>query len=187
MSFGHRGDDRLLTRAARKAVATQRSERGITLLEMLIVAALLALVAGLSVAPVSAGLETLKLRQASDEVVSLLALASDRADRKQQVVEIEVLPLAGAVLARTGDHSFLKRVDLPPGMKIAAILPEIPYADPTAVRRFLIYPGGSVPQVAIDILNSASGRLRRVSLDPLTGSARAEETMLASSSNGAAK
>lgn len=153
------------------------NERGVTLIEMLIVAAIIALVAGLSYAPVSAGLETLKLRQSSDEVVSLLATASDRADRRQQVVEIQVLPQVGTVLVRTGDQSFMKRVVLPPGMKIARILPEIPYGDPTLVRRFLIYPGGSVPQVAIDIVNSR-GRLRRVSLDPLTGAARAEETML---------
>jgi hypothetical protein len=69
-------------------------------------------------------------------------------------------------------------VDLPQGMRITKILPEISYADPMAVRRFLIYPGGSVPQVAIDVMNSR-GRVRRVSLDPLTGSARAEETVVA--------
>jgi hypothetical protein len=148
-------------------------------MEMLIVAAIIALIAGLSYSPVSAGLETLRLRSASDQVVSLLAMAADRADRKQMLVEIQVLPVANAVLARSGDHSFLKRFDLPEGLKIAKILPEIPYADPRVVRRFLIYPGGSVPQVAIDIVNPM-GRVRRVSLDPLTGSARAEEAMLAS-------
>jgi hypothetical protein len=148
-------------------------------MEMLIVAAIMALIAGLSYAPVSAGLETLRLRAASDEVVSLLAMASDRADRKQAVVEIQVLPVGNAVLVRAADQTFLKRVDLPQGMKITRVLPEILYADPGAVRRFLIYPGGSVPQVAIDIANS-QGRVRRVSLDPLTGAARAEEAVVAS-------
>jgi hypothetical protein len=147
-------------------------------MEMLIVAAIMALIAGLSFTPVSAGLETLRLRQVSDEVVSLLATAADRADRKQQVVEIQVLPVGNAVLARTGNQSFVKRVDLPRSMQIARVLPEIPYADPRAVRRFLVYPGGTVPQVAIDIVNSR-GRVRRVSLDPLTGSARAEEAVMA--------
>jgi len=61
-------------------------------------------------------------------------------------------------------------------MKIARIAPEIPGADPRAVRRFLIYPGGSVPRVAVDIMNP-KGRHRVVSLDPLTGTARAEERM----------
>lgn len=185
---------RLLTRAARELRAARNASRkpdgaatvrersklqkGITLMEMLIVAAIMALIAGLSYSPVSAGLETLRLRAASDQVVSLLAMASDRADRKQVVVEIQVLPVANAVLVRSGDRSFLKRVDLPQGMKIAKILPEIVYADPTAVRRFLIYPGGSVPQVGIDIMNSR-GRVRRVALDPLTGAVRAQEAVVA--------
>jgi prepilin-type N-terminal cleavage/methylation domain-containing protein len=158
------------------AGAINKLERGVTLLEMLIVVALIALLTGLSYAPVAAGLETLRLRAASDVVLSFLSAALDRAERKQAVVEVQILPVENALLARTADQTFVKRVDLPEGMKIARITPDIPGADPRAVRRFLIYPGGAVPQVAVDLVNP-KGRHRIVSLDPLTGTARAIEVM----------
>ncbi len=154
-----------------------RRERGITLIELVIVAGLMALLAGLSYSPVSAGLETLRLRSASDQVVSLLATAADRADRKQAVIEIRFLPVVNAVLAASPDRTFYRRIDLPEGLRIVRIFPEVINGDPNAVRRFLMYPGGSVPQIAVEIQNSV-GRHRRVSLDPLTGSARAEEVMM---------
>jgi hypothetical protein len=143
---------------------------------MLIVMSLIALLTGMSYAPVSAGLETLRLRSASDVVLSFLSAALDRAERKQAVVEIQILPVDNVLLARTSDLTFQKRVDLPEGMKIARITPEIPGADPRAVRRFLVYPGGAVPQVSVELVNN-KGRRRIVSLDPLTGTARAVEVM----------
>ncbi|MEO5923494.1 MAG: prepilin-type N-terminal cleavage/methylation domain-containing protein [Bryobacteraceae bacterium] len=158
------------------AGARNRRERGITLLELLIVVALIALLTGMSYAPVAAGLETLRLRAASDLVLSFLSSSLDRAERKQAVVEVQILPVDNVLLARTSDRAFQKRVDLPEGMKIARITPEIPSADPRAVRRFLIYPGGAVPQVSIELVNSR-GRRRIVSLDPLTGIAQAVEVM----------
>ncbi len=158
------------------AGARNRRERGITLLELLIVVALIALITGMSYAPVAAGLETLRLRAASDVVLSFLSASLDRAERKQAVVEVQILPADNVLLARTSDRAFLKRVDIPEGMKIARITPEIPGTDPRAVRRFLIYPGGAVPQLSVELVNS-KGRRRIVSLDPLTGSARAVEVM----------
>jgi hypothetical protein len=49
-------------------------------------------------------------------------------------------------------------------------------ADPNGVRRFLIYPGGAPPRIAVEIENSR-GRRRTVDLDPFTGSARATEVV----------
>jgi prepilin-type N-terminal cleavage/methylation domain-containing protein len=158
------------------AINSRRSQRGITLLEMLIVVSLIALLTGLSYSPVAAGIETLRLRAASDVVLSFLSGALDRAERKQAVVEVQILPLENAMLARTADQTFLKRVDLPEGMRIASIQPLIPGADPRAVRRFLIYPGGAVPRIAVELVNP-KGRRRIVSLDPLTGTAQAVEVM----------
>lgn len=153
-----------------------RAPRGITLLEMLIVVSLIGLLAGLSYPSVTAGLDTLRLRSASDVVVTLLSSALDRAERRQAVVEVQILPADSALLARTADLGFNKRVDLPQGMHIVSITPEIPGADAKAVRRFLIYPGGAAPQIAIGIAND-KGRTRVVSIDPLTGSARAVEAV----------
>ncbi len=158
------------------AGAKNRRARGITLLELLIVVAIIALLSGLSYAPVEAGIETLRLRSASDLVLSFLSASLDRAERKQAVVEVQILPVDNVLLARSADRAFQKRVELPEGMKIARITPEIPGADPRAVRRFLFYPGGAVPQIAVELVNP-KGRRRIVSLDPLTGTARAVEVV----------
>ncbi len=158
------------------AGAINRHRRGITLLEMLIVVSLIALLTGLSYSPLAAGIDTLRLRAASDVVLSFFSSALDRAERKQAVVEVQILPMDNVLLARTADLSFVKRVDLPEGMRIASIRPEVPGADPRTVRRFLFYPGGSVPRIAVELVNP-KGRRRIVSLDPLTGTAQAVEVM----------
>lgn len=143
---------------------------------MLIVVSLLALLTGLTYTPVSAGLETLRLRAAGDVVLSFLSGALDRAERKQAVIEVQIRPAENLLLARSADQSFLKRVDLPQGAVITRIAPEVPGLDPRAPRRFLLYPGGTPPRIGIELVNS-KGRRRLVSLDPLTGSARALEIM----------
>jgi type II secretory pathway pseudopilin PulG len=143
---------------------------------MLIVVSLIALLAGLSYPSVTAGLDTLRLRSASDVVVTFLSGALDRAERRQAVVELQILPGDNALLARTADQGFNKRIDIPKDMRIASIAPAIPGADPKAVRRFLFYPGGTVPQLQLELMNPR-GRSRMISLDPLTGSARAVDVM----------
>ena len=76
-------------------------QRGVTLIEMLVVVTLIALVAGLSFPSVSAGVDSLRLRSASDAIVGFLNTALARADRHQQVVEITVLPAENALVARS--------------------------------------------------------------------------------------
>ncbi len=147
--------------------------RGVTLLEMLITVALVALIAGLVYPSMTSGLDSLRMRSTSNEVVRLLSAALDRADRRQQVVEIQVLPSDNAIQARTGDGGFFRRITLPEPMRIGAILPAVPGAPQGLARRFLVYPGGTVPAVSIEIVHPKGGR-RLVSLDPLTASARAQ-------------
>jgi prepilin-type N-terminal cleavage/methylation domain-containing protein len=169
------GKETMLTSSA-GATSKLSPERGITLLEMLIVVSLIGLLTALSYPSVTAGLDTLRLRSASDVVVTFLSSALDRAERRQSVVEVQILPADNVLLARTADLAFNKRVDLPEGMHIVSVTPEIPGADAKSVRRFLIYPGGAVPQVSVEITNP-KGRSRIVSIDPLTGSARATEVV----------
>ena len=154
-------------------VSSDRSRRGVTLLEMLITVSLMALLAGLVYPSVTAGLDSLRMRSASNEVVRLLSAALDRADRRQQVVEIQVLPSDNALQARTADGGFYRRITLPEPMHIGKILPEVPGAPDGLARRFLVYPGGTVPAVSIEIVHPKGAR-RLVSLDPLTASARAQ-------------
>jgi prepilin-type N-terminal cleavage/methylation domain-containing protein len=158
------------------AGATNRSsrrlpQRGITLIEMLIVMTLIALVAGLSYPSAASGVESLRLRSVSDSVVSFLNTAIDRASRREQVVEVWIAPKDNVMIARSPDLAFSRRLEIPDTFHITAITPaaEVAPGDP---RRFLLYPGAAAPSIGIEITNNA-GRKRRVTIDPLTSLPRA--------------
>ncbi|MEP7353484.1 MAG: prepilin-type N-terminal cleavage/methylation domain-containing protein [Acidobacteriota bacterium] len=157
---------------------TQRRERGVTLFEMLIVVALIGLIAGFSYPSVVSGLDTLRMRTASDQVVSFFSAALDRADRRQQVVEIQILPAQNKLIARSSDLSFMRQLIISDPARIVAVYPALPgviVAEGVAPppRRFLLYPGGAVPAIGVE-LATFKGRRRLVHLDPMTGTARAE-------------
>jgi len=143
--------------------------RGITLIEMLIAMAIIALIAGLSYPSLAAGLDTLRLRSTSDAIIGFLNTALARADTRQQVVEIVISPTDGTLTANSGDHGFSKRLEIQSPIKILSVRPGLADAEEQGqTRRFLVYPGGSVPKIAIEIGNSG-GRKRLVSIDPITG------------------
>ncbi len=152
------------------SVGATSSRRGVTLLEALIVVALVAMIAGLSYPSIGAGLDTLRLRATSDSIVSFLNIALDHADRRQQAVEVTVSPRENLLLSRTADLGFLRRLEIPPQLRIVSVQPVLPtLTDPLEPRRFLLYPGGSVPRIGIE-LGTPQGRRRIVSVDPVTGS-----------------
>jgi prepilin-type N-terminal cleavage/methylation domain-containing protein len=149
-----------------------RGERGVTLIELLVVVTLVALLAAISFPSVASGLDSLRLRSTSNSMVAFFDTALDRSERRQQAIEIRILPKENELIARSADEGFSRRLDLPEGMHIASVTPRVE-GNPDDPRRFLVYPGGSVPKVGIEIENK-SGRKRLVSLDPITGVARAE-------------
>jgi prepilin-type N-terminal cleavage/methylation domain-containing protein len=138
-----------------------------TLLEMLIVMTLIALVAGLSYPAAASSVESLRLRSASDTIVSFLNTAMDHASRREQVIEIWISPHENVLIARSPDLAFTRRLDLPDTFRITAILPPAE-VNPQEPRRFLLYPGAAAPRIGIEIANSA-GRKRMISVDPFTG------------------
>jgi type II secretory pathway pseudopilin PulG len=143
----------------------RRQDGGMTLLEALIVVALVALIAGLSFPSVTSGLDTLRLRSASDSIVSFLNVALDHADRRQQAVEVVISPRENLLLSRTADLGFSRRLEIPAQIHIVGETDE--------PRRFLVYPGGSIPRIGIKIA-TMRGRSRMVSVDPVTGSPGAQ-------------
>jgi prepilin-type N-terminal cleavage/methylation domain-containing protein len=154
------------------SVGAINKRAGVTLIEMMVVVLLIALLAGISYPAVASGVDSLRLRSASDAIVAFLNTALDRADRRQQAVEISISPRDSVLTARSADSGFTRRLDLPDTVHIAGVRPAAEIG-PDQPRRFLVYPGGSVPAIAIDIANH-SGRHRTVSIDPITGVPRAE-------------
>lgn len=150
------------------SVGATNRQRGITLIEMLLVVAIVALIAGMSAPSVSAGLDTLRLRSSSDAIVGFLNTALSRAETRQQAVEILISPRDGKLTAMSSDGAFHRQLDIASPMRILSVKPEVPGDDQTETRRFLLYPGGAVPKIAIE-LGNGSGRTRVVSVDPITG------------------
>jgi prepilin-type N-terminal cleavage/methylation domain-containing protein len=142
--------------------------RGVTLIEMLIVMALIALVVGMAAPSVSSGLDSLRLRSTSDAMIGFLNTALSRADTRQQAVEIVISPADGTLTAISADQGFHKVLEIASTIKILSVQPGGAGDEQNQMRRFLVYPGGSVPKIAIEIGDS-TGRKRLVSVDPITG------------------
>ena len=141
------------------------SKRGVTLVEMLIVVTIIGLIAGIAFPAVSSGIEALRLRSASDSIVSFLNGAMNRAERRQEVAELAVSPQDNAIYLTT--PSLSRELDMPSGVTIRAVWPKMP-GEADGRRRFLLLPGGTVPRIGIEIANR-KGTRRLVRVNPMTG------------------
>ena len=142
-----------------------------TLMELMVVVVLVALIAGISFPAVTSGIDTLRLRSASESVVGLFNTALDRADRRQQPMEI-VIDKANNTLHLLGMGPGVEHiVELPQGVRILAIAP--PQFNEGAIRSFVLLPSGAVPRFSV-LLANVRGSLRSISVDPITGVARIE-------------
>jgi prepilin-type N-terminal cleavage/methylation domain-containing protein len=161
-------------RHARRGAALflRRGERGVTLIELLIVMTLIALLVGVAYPSASAGIDNIRLRSTADNVVNFLNAAIDHAERRQQLVEVWISPKDNVLIARSPDQGFARRFQLPEPFHITAIRPEAEVS-PDDPRRFLMYPGGTVPRLGIEITGK-DGKKREVNVDPLTGMPRNE-------------
>jgi prepilin-type N-terminal cleavage/methylation domain-containing protein len=144
-----------------------RSRNGVTLIEMLMVAALIGLLISISFPSVSSGLDTLRLNSAGDSLVSFLNGALNRAERRQQAIEIIVDPRENLLSARSTEPGFERKLEMPAGVRIANVLPPlaVEIGEP---RRFAVYPGGTVPGFGVELVNRKGARLI-VRTDPITG------------------
>jgi hypothetical protein len=74
---------------------------------------------------------------------------------------------------RSPDANFVKKLNLPPGITVAAVWPALTEASDEP-RRFLLQPGGVPPRIGIEIANKRGAR-RIVRLDPITGATQIEQ------------
>jgi prepilin-type N-terminal cleavage/methylation domain-containing protein len=146
---------------------TRRASSGVTLIEMLIAVTIIGMMAAISYPSVSSGVDTLRLSSASDSLAALLNSAANRAERRQEAVEVTISVKENAVTVLSPDPKYTRRLEIPAGVTIAAVLPKPP-GDATDPRRFLLLPGASPPRISVEIANRRGAR-RRVSVDPRTG------------------
>jgi type II secretory pathway pseudopilin PulG len=155
------------------ATSNQKPETGVTLIEMIVVVGIISLVVGISFPAVTSGIDSLRLNAATNSVVSFVNSGLSRAERRQQVVEITILKNENALLMHSTEPAFFRKLEMPAGVSITHILPEL-IENPDVPRVFMIYPGGAPPRFGIQLMNRRSVE-RIVRVDPITGVPRVEQ------------
>jgi prepilin-type N-terminal cleavage/methylation domain-containing protein len=142
---------------------------GVTLIEMLVVIALISLMVGISYPAITSGIDSLRLNAATNGVVSFLDYGLSRAERRQQMVEITISRSDNSIEMRSSEPGFYRKLALPDGVSIVQVLPPLPEnSDPNIRRNFLLYPGGTVPPLGLQLINRRNVQ-RVVRVDPITG------------------
>ena len=132
-------------------------QAGVTLVEMLVVVAIVAIITGISLPAMTSGLDSIRLKSAGDSVGSFLNAAMNRVDRRQEVLELVIDPKQNQLVLLSTEAGFRRALELPASITLVG-----------EERRLMLMPGGPPPRVAIT-LSSSKGRHKLVRLDPITG------------------
>jgi prepilin-type N-terminal cleavage/methylation domain-containing protein len=158
-----RGSDQSRDREGAKV-----ARRGVTLVEMLVVCSIIGLIVAVSFPSFSAGLDSVRMSSATGMVSSFLNSALNRAERRQQAVEIIISPKDNLLVMYTNEPGFERRLQMPGGISIQAVLPALGEDAPDTPRQLMLMPGATAPGIGILLANQHGSR-RIVRLDPMTG------------------
>jgi general secretion pathway protein H len=135
------------------------NRRGVTLLEMLVVVAIIAAIAGISFPALTAGLAGIRLASAAGSVASFLTSSMNSVERREQPAAIVISPKENVldVFTTAAPNKPQSQLTMPAGIIIEGDEP----------RRFMLFPGGAFPRIAI-VLRSEKGGRRSIQIDPVT-------------------
>ena len=150
-----------------------KTSRGVTLIELLVVVAIISLMVAVSFPAITSGIDSLRLNAATNSVAAFFNSALNRADRRQQVMEVTVSKADNAIWMRSTEPGFMRKLEMPDGVVITAVLPQLTEEIDAAPRSFLLYPGGAVPQFGVHLINRRRAE-RIVRIDAATGVPRIE-------------
>jgi len=147
---------------------------------MLIVVALIGILAGISYPAVSAGLDSVRIASSSDDVATFLNSAVNRAERRQQPVEVVIAPRENRLTMVSTEAGFERVLQLPDGVSLEAVLPPVENEEAgtegAPPRRLILMPGATVPGIGVQLANRHGAR-RIIRLDPMTGFPRVESVV----------
>ena len=94
------------TSSAGKINRHSGKSRGVTLIEMMIVVTIISLIAGLTYPSITSGLDSMRLNAASRSIVSFFNSGLNRAERRQQAIQITISKPGNFLSMRSTDPSF---------------------------------------------------------------------------------
>jgi len=135
---------------------------------MLVVVCIIALIAAVAAPSVTAGLDSVRLRTASDSIAAFLNAAVNRSERLQQAIDVEISPKENSLKLYSSDPGFTRELHMPRGIVIEGILPKSADGMGDDSRRIILLPGATIPGMGVQIANE-HGSHRIIRLDPMTG------------------
>jgi len=139
---------------------------------MVVVVTVIGLIAALVAPSMSAGLDSVRMASATNNVASFLNGAVNRAERRQQPIAVVISIRENKLVMYSNEQGFTRELTMPEGIAIEAVHPGDPNGGQEAAR-LLLMPGASVPGIGVQLINSHGNR-RVVRLDPMTGYPRVE-------------
>ena len=137
-----------------------RKRAGVTLIEMLVVVTIIGVIAGVSMPAITAGLDGVRLQTGAGLVASFITMTLNGVERHEEPAVVVVSPKENSLdvfTAPLGEKPN-RSLKLPQGLSF----------DGEEQRRYVLYPGGTAPQMVFG-LHNAKGARRAVTVDPVTG------------------
>jgi len=141
---------------------------------MMVVVSIIGLVVAIVFPSFSAGIESVRMISATDSIASFLNAGLDRADRRQQMIEITVSVPENSLTMRSTEPGFVRSMVVPDGITIVRVVPLPLSGQDEPTRSFYIYPAGAIPAIGIEIANTR-GKHRIVRIEPTSGAAQIED------------
>ncbi|HVW08606.1 MAG TPA: prepilin-type N-terminal cleavage/methylation domain-containing protein [Bryobacteraceae bacterium] len=133
--------------------------RGVTLLEMMIVVAIIAIIAAISFPALTSGMAGIRLQSSSSELASFLTSSMNNVERHEEAAAIVVTPKENRldVFTAASGEKPVRSWQAPSGVTFEG-------DDP---HRWLLFPGGAFPRISI-VLRNEKGARRSIAVDPVT-------------------
>ena len=149
----------------------EREQRGVTIMEMLVVIALISILVAIVFPSVGSGLGSLELRTSVQRVAAAARYARDQAIHRQRYYALEIDPEKGSVTVLDAERGSTRSFELPAAVRVEKILPE-ERQNTDQPRQILFGPDGAWPQFEVVLANQK--REVTVSFDALTGAPKAD-------------
>ena len=148
---------------------------GITLIEMIIVLALVGLITAIAFPAVTSGLDSVRLSSASDSIVSFLNAGLNRAERGKRRSRSVISIAENKIKIMAADTT--RELAMPESISHRQDSSCDSVGTEEQARSIVLYPNGAIPRFGVEIASS-KGTRRIVRVDPITGVPQVENVRM---------